>query len=233
MFGGQLSGWRDFQRLQRYARGTRGRDYWRSEWEDFCESRRLHDGEYRPIVDGYYIDLEEEWEDYWHRLRKEFSARGIVYVHGQFREWREFVKREGRTIEEQGFPEYFEALKERLTRHGFTRIFQLDEDLARQDRLTTWIEYLGYEYWFQDQYTISKRQQQRYDDAWKKLVGSKVLRPGECEENLFGFDTTLQHANEEERAKKALDSAESAVWSAEKAISKSHKSRLSLEQLQH
>lgn len=48
--------------------------------------------------------------------------------------------------------ELTEALKERLARHGFTRPFQLDEDAARQDKMTTWIEYLGYEYWWYDYY---------------------------------------------------------------------------------
>ena len=48
-----------------------------------------------------------------------------------------------------GFSAHAEGMKQRLAEHGFTREFQLDEDLSRQDKLTTWIEYLYYEYsWY-------------------------------------------------------------------------------------
>ncbi|KAK0655338.1 hypothetical protein B0T16DRAFT_396726, partial [Cercophora newfieldiana] len=35
-----------------------------------------------------------------------------------------------------------EQVKRRLAQHGFTRTFQLEKDPRRQDKLTTWIEYL-------------------------------------------------------------------------------------------
>ncbi|CAJ2508691.1 Uu.00g137170.m01.CDS01 [Anthostomella pinea] len=46
----------------------------------------------------------------------------------------------------QGFRDYVEAMRRRLAGHDFTQPFELDEDPKKQDRLTTWIEYLGYEY---------------------------------------------------------------------------------------
>ena len=49
---------------------------------------------------------------------------------------------------EQAEPERFAAycrrLYKRLARHGFERSFQLHEGPGRQDKLTTWIEYLGF-----------------------------------------------------------------------------------------
>ena len=45
-----------------------------------------------------------------------------------------------------GFPAHVERMKQCLAEHGFTRRFRLDEDLSRQDKLATWIEYLYYEY---------------------------------------------------------------------------------------
>lgn len=111
--------------------------------------------------------------------------------------WEDFVGRQGSTTrKERRFPEYITALKDRLTRHRFTQTFQLDEDPARQDKLTTWIEYLGYEYWWYDQFAPSKRRQQWYDNAWKKLVDSKVLRPFETEEFICDIKSAFQHSYE-------------------------------------
>ncbi|KAF2191726.1 hypothetical protein K469DRAFT_731939 [Zopfia rhizophila CBS 207.26] len=83
-------------------------------------------------------DLEEyreilSWEDF-RRLQK--FARG---------------QKQGR------FPIYIRAVKNQLKKHEFTRTFQLNKDPAQQDKLTTWIKYLGYKYWWYDQYTLSKR----------------------------------------------------------------------------
>jgi len=47
---------------------------------------------------------------------------------------------------EDRFPTYCLLVQKRLTRHGFERPFQLDEDLDQQDKLATWIEFLNYEY---------------------------------------------------------------------------------------
>ncbi|KAI8683292.1 hypothetical protein NCS56_00453400 [Fusarium sp. Ph1] len=44
----------------------------------------------------------------------------------------------------------FEAVKCRLANHGLTRPFELKGDPKQQDQLTTWIEYLSYEYWCLD-----------------------------------------------------------------------------------
>jgi hypothetical protein len=146
------------------------------------------------------------------------------------RPWEQFVKRKGHVTEDQGFLQYVEALKERLTRHGFTRTFELDEDVARQDKLTTWIEYLGYEYWWYDQYSISKRDQQRYDHAWEKLVNSNVLRLGESEEVIMQFDSIVQCASEREEAEEAERSATAALLSAKKAVSNAQQPKLSMQE---
>ncbi|KAF2872952.1 hypothetical protein BDV95DRAFT_490800, partial [Massariosphaeria phaeospora] len=81
------------------------------------------------------------------------------------------------------FADYVNAVKRRLARHGFTRPFELKEDPKQQDDLSTWIEYLGFEYWWLDRYmdTID-RLKSSYDKAWQTLVDSKVLRPHETQE---------------------------------------------------
>ena len=122
------------------------------------------------------------------------------------REYRRQAFREVHT--DRGFPEYAEAVKRRLTRHGFTATFQLDEDPKRQNELTTWIEYLNYEYWWCDRYTAGVSQlQPRRDEAWKILEDSNVLRPGETEETLRGMGSILQQVSDRVSAQEALSTA--------------------------
>jgi hypothetical protein len=111
-----------------------------------------------------------------------------------------------------GFPAHVETVKRRLAQHGFTRIFQLDEDPKRQDKLTTWIEYLNFEYWWYDRYVSSvKRQQPLYEEAWNNLVDSKVLRPHETEQYVLSDAWGFQQEAEQGRAYKDVKSAEEAA----------------------
>ena len=66
-----------------------------------------------------------------------------------------------------------------------------------------------------------------YDEAWKKLVESQVLRPHETEEFICNIDSAFQRAGERERAERAVESAKSAVMSAQKAITDPRRSSLS------
>jgi hypothetical protein len=69
--------------------------------------------------------------------------------------------------ERQGFSKYAAALKARLRAYGFTQKFQLDADADRQHKFTTWIEFLGYEYWWYDHFA-----------TWKKKKKSGTRKPG-------------------------------------------------------
>ncbi|KAH7317404.1 hypothetical protein BKA65DRAFT_483624 [Rhexocercosporidium sp. MPI-PUGE-AT-0058] len=112
-----------------------------------------------------------------------------------------------------------ENLKRSLARHGFTRPIELDKDPERQDKLTTWIEFLDFKHWFYDKdIRIVKHLQPEYDEAWKELVDSQVLKPNETEEFICSIDSVFQRASERERAEKAVKSAESVVTSAQNAI---------------
>ncbi|KAG4431787.1 hypothetical protein IFR05_012726 [Cadophora sp. M221] len=117
------------------------------------------------------------------------------------------------------FDRYQRELHKNLARHEFERTFQLNEDQDRPDQLTTWIEYLGFEYVAYDQYAkIMKRLQKQYDEAWKKLVDAKVLKPSETKESLWIFGIKVQMKHEKSEAIKALESVTSAVQSAEKIL---------------
>jgi len=110
------------------------------------------------------------------------------------------------------FPDYVDNVKLRLAQHGFTRPFQLDKDPSRQDKLTTWIEYLNYEYAWHDRLTRRvEHLQAPHDAAWTKLVESGVLRPSETEEYLWTDEAMWEWHREYTAAEKAHELATKAA----------------------
>lgn len=106
------------------------------------------------------------------------------------------------------FSDYVNAVKRRLARHGFTRPFQLKEDLKHQDKLSTWVEYLNFEYWWLDRYIRSmERLKPVHDEAWQQLVDSGVIRPGETEEDMRTFASGMKGQAEEDQAREAVERA--------------------------
>ncbi|UKZ74049.1 hypothetical protein TrVFT333_001703 [Trichoderma virens FT-333] len=75
-----------------------------------------------------------------------------------------------------GFPAYEEEVKRRLALHNFTQEFQLKADPRQQDAWTTWVEYLGFEYWEADRLAASLRiSEQHYNSAWKAFYPTSPL----------------------------------------------------------
>ncbi|RSL46938.1 hypothetical protein CEP53_010125 [Fusarium sp. AF-6] len=100
-----------------------------------------------------------------------------------------------------GATDYFEAIKRRLASHGFTRPFELKEDPTQQDQLTTWIEYLGYEYWCLDGHAEDmERLAPEHDEAWKKLVDAKIVGPHDTIEDVSSMRGSFQRENDAQQA---------------------------------
>ncbi|EGS19738.1 uncharacterized protein CTHT_0042210 [Thermochaetoides thermophila DSM 1495] len=111
-----------------------------------------------------------------------------------------------------GFPEYVAKARRRLSEFGLTQTFEFDEDPTRQDKLTTWIKYLYYELLWHDYHERSiNRMQREYDEAWEKLVASRVLQSMETDETLRTTESILQRASERQHAEQALAAAEEAA----------------------
>ncbi|KAL2384349.1 hypothetical protein RJZ90_002076 [Blastomyces dermatitidis] len=150
------------------------------------------------------------------RARNIEDERAIYIYSGhdfsELREWKSFIGHQKPVAGEEGrFPIYARAVKDRLVRHEFTRTFQLDEDPTKQDSLTTWIEYLGYEYWWYDRYALTEGQQAWLDSKWKDVVASQVLKPFET---LESPNLTRQHSLKQNERR--LLQAESRLSEAEK-----------------
>jgi hypothetical protein len=111
-------------------------------------------GEYREIL------------SYWQLHNGDAENRKWKMFRSQMCEWQIFLEYQREHRQEGRFPTYINALKRSFARHDFTRPYQLDEDPERQDKLTTWIEFLDYEYWIYDRYMATlKLRQPMYDEA--------------------------------------------------------------------
>lgn len=180
-----------------------------------------------------------KWEVFMRQLRswKEFR-RWQKYNREDFSDWgdQKFVEVElayNRFVRacRYEYPEYTEAVKKLLEQHGLTQSFQFHKDPAQQDKLTTWIEYLGFEYWQFEWSTRSiKRLQPKYDEAWKKLVDSGLLRLDETAEFVRTDESGFRCESEREQAENALKSAKSAAGAILKATERArndpHRSKL-------
>lgn len=109
-------------------------------------------------------------------------------------------------------PDYTEALRTLLALYDFNRPFQLHDDPARQDTLTTWIEYVGWvcasHYRFA---RLVEKHQPAHDEAWKTLVDTGLLRPHETREYLETMEWGFAADAEETQARQDVMLAQYAV----------------------
>jgi hypothetical protein len=208
VFQKQLKRWRDFRKWQVDNRELQDDEH---EYHEFLERSKLYDErrgldwlkEFRSTESEYYEDKKSVWDDL--QAWRQYDWFWLREDHGRGK-----------------FPGYVEEVKRRLAKHGFMRTFQLDKDPKRQDKLTTWIEYLNYEYSWYDRYTrLFKRLQPKYDEAWQKLVDSGVLRPGETDETLRTTESSFRSQTEEDQARDAVKFAEAAANAALRETEKS------------
>lgn len=202
VFHQQVRHWHDFLRWQLHWRGL----------YDF-------NTEYVRYVNTFKI----RWSGYKRdRDAAKFEADPL-YLMPYWKSWQEQYKVDWKYISpvsnipprlsgQTTFNRYFEGVKLRLAQHGLTRTFQLHEDVQQQDKLTTWIEYLAFEYAWCDRYTrLAKRRQPEYDAAWKKLMDSGALRDGETMDYLYSDEGTFSAVEETTQLFLTFQSAEAAV----------------------
>jgi hypothetical protein len=169
-------------------------------------------------------------------------VRGTVFGNQRrhwlgFRQWQAHNRREGRprSLEawydedadpayecfvrcfRRGSANYTEATQKLLAEYDFVRPFQLHDDPKQQDALTTWIEYLAFACAVHYRYTRRvEKLQPGYEEAWKTLVDSKVLRSSETKEYIRDTKFGAQRDRETAMALMAVKSAEAALEVAQK-----------------
>lgn len=126
----------------------------------------------------------------------------------QLADWLGFLEHR-RSARKQGrFSTYCQRLRDRLVKRGFERSFEPCEEVGQQDEMATWIEFLDYKYCLYDETArFMSSHQHRRDEAWHRLVGSKVLQSDETEESLDGW-LSHQLQKDEIDARNNMKSAE-------------------------
>ena len=157
---------------------------------------------------------------FWHHPHDGGKHAWMVFSR-QLYWWKLFRDHQRYVRESDRFSAYCQRLHDRLKKHGFERSFKLNEDPYQQNKLETWVEFLNYEYWQYDRSAgVISRRQSQHDEAWKKLVDSKILEPFETEELLWDFAYAMQLQAEENQAQEAVNSAISTVNLADQAFRK-------------
>ena len=167
IFSRPLTRWQHFRRWQRDNRGSSISTAEES-WSAFREEKRF----YFESNEFWHTMADPDFEDSIRRMWQQDEDSG---------RWERI-----REVKNGSFADYVKAARRRLAEHGFHEAFRLLEDPRRQNERVTWIEYLEFEYWWLDtnSKTVQRHKPSR-DAAWKELVRSAVLRPGETEEDLF------------------------------------------------
>lgn len=188
-------------------------------WKEFRKWQKENRGIYEEGVE-FAADLEARKQRLL-RLDEDVQAAELEDQEGLdfFRRfWQEEHRRLQRSVREHhgdgGFPQYVEAVKRRLAAHNFTKAVWLEQDLERQDALATWIEYLNFEYWWDEKFDAEVRQlQPKHDEAWVELRSANVLRPLETSESILsgiGWDERgLKLRRAEDAREKATSDAQS------------------------
>ncbi|RTE69614.1 hypothetical protein BHE90_015996 [Fusarium euwallaceae] len=182
LFREQGGMWRDFRRWQKDNRGLEDEN---DIYEAYVEESRFW-GQLKP--ESAQAEFEEKLKKNPFFLQREWGYQ-------QEERNRQRLRCQERGC--NGAADYFEAVKRRLASHGFTRPFELKEDPTQQDQLTTWIEYLGYEYWCLDGHAEDmERLAAKDDEALKKLVDAKIVGPHDTIEDVRSMKESLQRDND-------------------------------------
>ncbi|KAM6535653.1 hypothetical protein FALCPG4_005202 [Fusarium falciforme] len=179
--------WKDFRKWQKDNRGLEDEN---DTYEAFV--KEVSFWEERTNLDWAQIRFEAEMK------------RNPLHLEPQWRYKMKARNRQRLRCRERdcnGPADYFEAVKRRLASHGLTRPFKLNEDPKQQDQLTTWIEYLSYEYWCLDGHAEDmERLAPKHDEAWKRLVDAKIVGPHETIDDIRSVRGSLQRDNDAQQA---------------------------------
>ena len=201
-------------------------------WEVFHRQWQQRQGFRDWQLDNRGIIEEEDFEAYvqerktW--LIQNCHGRGVAEIEadpqslkdptGQWASDQYARDRQRRRIREQGcksFLEYHAALKKRLSDHGVKDRVLLLEDPKKQDPLTEWHEYLGFECWWQDEYKREyERRQTAYDEKWEYMQSQNWVASHETPEYLDSWGGSRERSSFVNEAQKSVDEAKREVENA-------------------
>ncbi|KAJ6786319.1 hypothetical protein PWT90_09330 [Aphanocladium album] len=131
-------------------------------------------------------------------------------------------ERDRQTYREQDcntFEQYRQALMRRLASHGYTETVVLVENPRKQDPLAEWVEYLGFECWWLDDYIReSKRREDFYKRRWEYIRGQDLVSSDDTPEILDSWEAFDQRQAMRDNGRRELDAAKEEVKSARNQI---------------
>ncbi|KAH8736530.1 hypothetical protein BGZ61DRAFT_442178 [Ilyonectria robusta] len=166
-----------------------------SEHEDYREDYHelINDGG-RGYVDISLVPRPSpRWDEeleIWKTTRRPIRGRYYRLFQEQLFRWYSFRKwqrdQRGDEDDDSRFLEHAKSMQHRLAEHGFTRSFQLSRNPRKQDRLTTWIEYIGYECWTADNHAKKvKDEEAAYEQYFQdKLRSTDIVDHSVTKESL-------------------------------------------------
>jgi hypothetical protein len=125
----------------------------------------------------------------------------------RFREWQTRM----RTKFEGRMPTYIDRTRKQLEKHSFTHPFEFNLDPKKQDKLTTWIEYMSYEYMRYDRVLWYRRREEWYNAAWAKLTDAEVLASHETQPYIHSKKCATIRQTEAVDRRQAVEAARSSV----------------------
>lgn len=155
---------------------------------------------------------------YWRGNFPESKPDNWQVFEPQYKRWKEFRQYQIRMRKkaENDMSSYLARCKGQLAQHSITRPFELEKDPLDQDKLVTWIEYLSFEYSRYKRHSWYKRREQQYEEAWKKLVSSKVLKPQETRDYIESARCASDYEAQSTQLRQAVEAARSNLLLAER-----------------
>ncbi len=192
-FERQLVRWQEFIRFQMHNRGSNSmtKDLLDQGYRAMLVREATSGSEWWALMSDWTLgDSQGRYEEYVNRRKDE----------------RTFL----RDRDCHNFGEYQAAVRERLARNGvdLSTGCVLNEELGEQDPLTTWTEYLAFEYWHMEQYDEDINiHRPMHDRAYQRLQGAVALRAYETSDFLPTEEAQVQRRVELDQAYRWCDEA--------------------------
>ncbi|KAJ3483828.1 hypothetical protein NLG97_g7213 [Lecanicillium saksenae] len=207
------------------------------DWEVFQRQWRQRQSYRNRQLDNRGI-IEEPDFDAYVREHKEFLIRGYKgkgldeiednpeSLKGPGTQWeleqatRDRERQTNREPECETFVQYQQALKRRLLRHGYNNDVVFLEEPKAQNALTEWVEYLGFECWWKDEYIREyERRNDIYTRRWEYIRGQDWVGSDETPELLDSWEAYDQRQALRQQSQRDVDKARQAVDDAKNQLS--------------
>ncbi|KAL2689367.1 hypothetical protein Neosp_003420 [[Neocosmospora] mangrovei] len=154
---------------------------------------------------------------YWQGELKEPRSNDWVVYERQWKRWDQFCRQQVIVRGDQEiFNRHVGRCRKRLAKHSFAESLHLELNASDQTELSQWIEYLCFEYSEYERFLQHKKSHQQYKEAWKNLVSTKTLKPGETRDDIEASGFAAAFERERTSLRQAVELARSNILLADR-----------------